>query len=399
MKIHEKFRPLWEDLESDYFIITGGRGSGKSFAVSDFLENLTFEKGHKILFTRYTMASAHLSIIPEFREKIELEEHDNNFKINKTDIRNFNGSMIMFRGIMTTNGNQTARLKSIQGLTTFVLDEAEELVDERTFDTIDESVREKSAKNRAMIIMNPATKEHWVFKRFFEAAGVPHDFNGVKNGVRYIFTSYLDNKDNLSQKFLDRAEQVQFGNPTKFGHIYMGDWAERAEGVIYTNWKIEPFDESLPYGHGLDFGFSMSPDALVKCAIDEKRKRIYLKQGIHQPGLSTGDLAAKLKKETEPGDIIYADSAEPRLITELMNLGFRIRAVVKSGKSVTNGIKIMQNYQLCIDPDSLDLMKELNYYRWKEKGEIPVDEWNHLLDAARYYVMSIKSGRKRTKMV
>ena len=398
MRLHEKFRPLWEDTTSNYFVITGGRGSGKSFAVADFLENLTFEKGHKILFTRYTMASAHLSIIPEFQEKIELEGHEENFRINKTDIRNFNDSKIMFRGIMTSSGNQTARLKSIQGLTTFVLDEAEELVHEKTFDTIDESVREKSAKNRSIVIMNPATKEHGVYKRFFEGAGVPPDFNGTKNGVRYIFTSYLDNLENLSDKFLERAGQDKVENEDKYNRIYFGKWEDRAEGVIFTNWRVGNFDESLPAGLGLDFGFSSSPDALIRVAVDNKRKRIFLKQLIYESGLSTGELVDRMNKRTFPGEIIYADSAEPRLISELASRNFRIRPVTKYAGSVTDGIKILQDYSLIVEPNSLDLMKELNYYQWKEKGEIPVDEWNHLIDATRYYAMSQISNRRRTKL-
>lgn len=394
--LNDLFRPLWEDLDSDYFILTGGRGSAKSYDVAAFLEILTFEKGHVILFTRYTMTSAHLSIIPEFVEKVELLEHEQNFKINKTDIRNLNGSKILFRGIMTSNGNQTARLKSITGLTTFVLDEAEELTDERTFDIIDDSIREKAAKNRAIIIMNPATKEHWVYKRFFEATGVPYDFNGVKGNVRYIHTTYLDNIENLSRKFIDRAAAVKEQDEEKHDHVYMGKWADRAEGVIFTNWKSQTFDDSLPSGYGLDFGFT-HPDALVKVAIDEKRKRIYLKQMLHENGLSTSDLTEKLGKRILGREVIYADSAEPRLISELSKK-FNIRAVHKYAGSVRDGIKIMQSYLICVDPNSLDLMKELNYYRWKEKGEIPVDEWNHLLDGGRYYVMSqLSGGRARTK--
>ena len=397
MKLNEKFRPLWDDDTSDYFVITGGRGSGKSFGVSDFLENLMFEKGHKALFTRYTMASAHLSIIPEFNEKIELEGHAENFKVNKASIRNHNGSTIMFRGIMTTNGNQTARLKGITGLSEFILDEAEELVDERTFDTIDESVRQKGVRNRSIIIMNPSTKLHWVYKRFFEAAGVPEDFNGVKDGVRYIHTSYLDNLENLSDKFINRAARVKEQNYEKWRHIYMGDWAERAEGVIYTNWKLQSFRDDLVFGYGLDFGFAVHPDALVQVAIDKKRERIYLKQHIYETGLNTNDLGDKIKKRISQNNIIYADNSEPRLISELKATGLRVRPAHKPPGSVSAGIKIMQDYLLCIDPDSLDLIKELNYYRWKEKGEIPIKEWDHLLDAARYYVMTQLTTRGKTK--
>ena len=123
--LNKKYRPLWT-TECPIIVVTGGRGSGKSFAVGDFIENLTFQKGHTILFTRFTMAAAHISVIPEFEEKIYLEGHEKNFLINKTDIENKQtGSSIIFRGLKTSSGNQTAALKSIQGVTTWVLDEAE----------------------------------------------------------------------------------------------------------------------------------------------------------------------------------------------------------------------------------------------------------------------------------
>jgi len=71
ININDKYVPLFKD-ESRYFVITGGRGSGKSFGATVFLLNLTYEAGHKVLFSRYTMISAHTSIIPEFIEKIDL---------------------------------------------------------------------------------------------------------------------------------------------------------------------------------------------------------------------------------------------------------------------------------------------------------------------------------------
>ena len=78
----------WNSLGNDtrYFVLTGGRGSGKSFEVGRFATLLSFEQGHKILFTRQTMTSAHLSIIPEFQEKIDLLELNNCFEIKKTEI-------------------------------------------------------------------------------------------------------------------------------------------------------------------------------------------------------------------------------------------------------------------------------------------------------------------------
>ena len=72
----EKHNNIWNLLgsKSRYFVVTGGRGSGKSFEVGRFITLLSFEQGHKILFTRQTMTSAHLSIIPEFKD-VEIGAH------------------------------------------------------------------------------------------------------------------------------------------------------------------------------------------------------------------------------------------------------------------------------------------------------------------------------------
>ena len=156
---------------SRFYIITGGRGSGKSFEVNRFITLMTsFVTGHKVLFTRKTMTSAHLSIIPEFQEKIELLKLQGHFNVNKTELKSIVNSEIIFKGLKTSSGDQTAALKSLQGISTWVLDEAEELTDEATFDKINLSIRAKGVQNRVILILNPTTIEHWIYKRFFEQA-------------------------------------------------------------------------------------------------------------------------------------------------------------------------------------------------------------------------------------
>ena len=81
---------------------------------------------------------------PEFQEKIELLNLEHDFEILKSEIKNKqSGSEILFKGLKTSSGDQTANLKSLQGVTTWILDEAEELVDEKTFDKINLSIRQK----------------------------------------------------------------------------------------------------------------------------------------------------------------------------------------------------------------------------------------------------------------
>ena len=224
-KLNSKYQAFGND--SRYFIVTGGRGSGKSFAANVFLLLLTYERGHKILFTRYTMVSAASSIIPEFIEKLEIMGVVEDFRITKDEITNIKtGSGILFKGIRTASGNQTAALKSLNGITTFVLDEAEELTNEDDFDKIDQSVRVKNKQNRCVLILNPTTKEHWIYNRFYENRNIPDGHNGIKNSITYIHTTYKDNVENLSISFLNQLQDIRRRRPEKYTHQILGGWLE-----------------------------------------------------------------------------------------------------------------------------------------------------------------------------
>jgi len=385
VQIHSKYNALGSN--SRYFIITGGRGSSKSFSITSFLVLLSQESGHVILFTRYTLVSASISIIPEFIEKIELLNMQNDFIITKDEIINIKtGSKIIFKGIKTSSGTQTANLKSLQGVTTWVLDEAEELTDEDTFDKIDLSIRHKIKQNRVILILNPATKEHFIYQRFFEGKGVAPGTNTTVKDTTYIHTTYLDNIQHLSESFLSQIEDIKLRRPERYQHQILGGWLDKAEGVIFTNWSIGTFTEHSPSVYGQDFGFSNDPTTLVQTSIDSSTKTIYLKLHLYKTGLTTSEIGT-INKDIAGNSLIIADSAEPRLITELRQKGLNIKQAVKGQGSVTHGITLLQDYELIIDSESVDLIKELNNYCWLEsKSKTPIDKHNHALDAIRYAV-------------
>ena len=379
--LNNKYNSLGNDTR--YFVITGGRGSGKSFAITTFLAFLTFEQGHKILFTRYTMISAANSIIPEFLEKLQLYDILDHFRITKDEILNIStGSSILFKGIRTSAGNQTAALKSISGITTWVLDEAEELIKEEDFDKIDQSVRSKSKPNRVIMVLNPATKEHWLYQRFFAAKGVNAGHNGWKDNVTYIHTTFKDNIDNLSESFLLQLEDIRRRRPDRYNHQILGGWLDKAEGVVFSNWKIGPFNDNADYIFGQDFGFSVDPTTLIKVAINKDRKLMWIKTMYAKPGLSTKEIG-ELNRRYAGEDLIICDNAEPRLISELQEY-CNLKPTIKRSGSILTGIALVQDYDLVIDADSVELIKELNNYVWHERNERPVDKWNHQLDALRY---------------
>lgn len=393
--LNNKYKPLFKN-DTRYFIITGGRGSSKSFGVGTFTNLLSFEQGHKILFTRQTMTSAHLSIIPEFQEKIDLMELNDAFEVNKTEIVNkISKSEIIFRGIKTSSGDQTANLKSLQGITTWILDEAEELTDEMQFDKINLSIRQKGKQNRVILILNPATKEHWIYKRFFEDRGIQEAFNGIKDDVTYIHTTYLDNINNLDESFLNEVKRIEQTNPQKYKHQILGGWLNKAEGVIFSNWRIDKFIETNLGCYGQDFGFSIDPTTLIQTSIDKANKKIYAKELIYKPNLTTTDIYNENVRYTNRNGLIIADSAEPRLIQELKNRGLNIKAVAKP--KIIDRIAIMQDYELIIDSESTNLIKELNNYVWHDKkSQTPIDDYNHALDALGYAVWNLIGKQQKT---
>ena len=399
LNLNPKYQSLFQTKDR-YVVITGGRGSGKSFAVTVFLALLTYEKDNRILFTRYTMTSASMSIIPEFVEKLNLMGVIENFEVTKYEIKNkVTGSSIYFSGIKTASGDQTAKLKSISGINTFVLDEAEELMEEDNFDKIDYSIRSKMSSNRVLLILNPTTKEHCVYQRFFQNRGIADGFNGSKDGVTYIHTTYLDNEEHLSESFMKQVEEMKVRRPQKYEHQIMGGWLQKAEGVVFEDWQIGQFNRDIPIScFGLDIGFARDESVLTEVAVDKLRKIIWVKEHFYKKGLVTSniyDLCLRYAGKR----LIVVDSSEPRLIAELNSRGLNCTATVKKKGSIVTGIALMQDYNINLDGENL--VKEFNNYVWDIRGVKPRDAYNHGVDAMRYAVeyLLLRSNPKGTYVI
>ncbi len=404
----ENYHPLYEDKEKFIILITGGRGSGKSFNASTFIERLTFEMTeaekivHQILYTRYTMVSAGMSIIPEMMEKIDLDGTTKYFKTTKTDIVNkMTKSRIMFRGIKTSSGNQTAKLKSIQGITTFVCDEAEEWTNEEEFDKIMLSIRKKGIQNRIIIIMNPCDSNHFIYQKYIEKTHKLVEIDGVQvqisthPNVLHIHTTYFDNLENLSPEFLKEVGDMKVNNPEKYAHVVIGQWADVAEGAVFKKWGIvkEFPRECKKVGIGQDFGFTNDPSAAVRCGIIDNR--LYVDELFYETDMLSSAIANRLKPFSMK---VFADSQDPRLIQEIKNRGVNIYPVDKFPGSIKAGIDKIKDMEFFVTERSYNLITELRQYVWdKDKDgnyiNEPVDEYNHLMDAIRYYVLGCLLGR------
>ena len=271
-------------------------------------------------------------------------------------------------------------------MNTFVLDEAEELMDEETFDKIDYSIRSKDARNRVLLILNPTTKEHWIYQRFFQNRGIPDGFNGTKDNVTYIHTTYKDNEDNLSKSFINQLQDMKVRRPDKFKHQILGGWLQRAEGVIFTDWQMGKFNGDIDSIYGLDFGFSRDESVLVEVGVDKVRKIIWLKEIFYKKGLVTSNIYDLCVRHAGK-KLIVADNSEPRLIAELNTRGLNLTPTIKKKGSILTGIALMQDYNINLEGENL--VKEFNNYAWGVKGLKPIDSFNHGIDAARYAIQYI----------
>jgi len=151
------------------------------------------------------MASAEASIIPEFKIVAERIGMASLFDFTRNRAVNLHtGSFIHFSGIKTSEGSQTAKLKSLAGITTLVVEEGEDFGDEKAFDGIDDSIRASHVQNRVIWIQNPTTKEHFIYRRFILGSSrvvSRHGYNITMSAhpdVEHIHSTY-----HIAEKHLD----------------------------------------------------------------------------------------------------------------------------------------------------------------------------------------------------
>ena len=235
----------------------------------------------------------------------------------------------------------------------------------------------------------------------------------MRDDAIVITSTFRDNYDNLTEgqiedfkeakrKALEEEARGICGYWSNWWSVYGEGKEGQIEGAIYTDWTTGEFDNSLPFIYGLDFG-SRDPDAMVQVAVDKKEMKIYVKQLIYKSGNSTDNLNNLIQQVYKPSKMIVADSAGTRTIEDLKSKGLNIKAVKKGAGSLVDGIRLLQSYQIIIDPNSIDLINEISSYIWLEKkGEVPIDKDNHLLDALRYAVTTLiepNTTRKYSRII
>jgi phage terminase large subunit len=206
----------------------------------------------------------------------------------------------------------------------------------------------------------------------------------------FIILTYLDNEglsENIVKSIEMRRNNKQWWQVNGLGQL------GEVEGKIYKDWQIIdeiPFEARLR-SFGLDFGYTNDPTAIV--AIYDYNGGFILDEIIYQNGLVNKQIADMILPQNPP--LVIADSAEPKSIDEIKSYGINILPATKGQGSVLQGIQYVQAQKISITKRSVNLIKEYRNYMWQTdtSGKIinvPMDIWNHALDAVRYALSSLE---------
>lgn len=346
------------------------------------------------------MDSAKDSVIPEFKDKMDRLGVAGHFYEWRTSVQNLGTkAKVLFRGLRQSSKNQVAKMKSLFGIKIWVLDEAQELVDEALFDTIDNSIRDANTQNEVWLVLNPTDIGHWIYRRFFVENGVEIGFNGIKNGVEYIHTTYLDNLKNLDEGFVEKAERMKERNREKYDNIYLGHWLIRKEGLIYPRWeeiRPEQYPAHLEQWYGNDWGYGGDANALIRMCYDALTQTIYLWE-VCCTQLIVTDVAKMLKADAEkigyePADcVVYCDPARPDNIAELRRRD--ISAIKAINRDKAGRISYLQGFKVKYVGEHI--RTEVLSYSWQPHPQDterftdkPQDGNDHCMDAISYGVVT-----------
>jgi phage terminase large subunit len=192
-------------------------------------------------------------------------------------------------------------------------------------------------------------------------------------------------------------------NPYKYKVYALGKFASLGMGV-YNNFFEREFDEydlrkqGIKCYFGVDFGYTNDPSALWCGLIDLTSKTIYVFDEMYKEGMSNEAIEKEVTQMGYRKERIRADSAEPKSIDRLRELGLsNIKAARKGKDSVNNGIDFIQDFKILIHPRCVNFITEISNYTWDvdkfgKKLNIPIDDFNHLMDAMRYALEDFIKG-------
>ncbi len=407
MAVVKEVNPHFEDFifNWDYktYLTVGGYGSSKSYHVALKILLKCIEEKRKVLVIREvfeTIRDSTYALSEELIADLELEGIVKP-KVSPMRIDFPNGSQIIFKGM-----DKPWKLKSIHNVTIIWIEEASELKYEGYKELLGRA-RHPSLSIHFLLSTNPVGEDNWVYRHFFKdelkEIFVLDDEELyekrviVKNGV-YYHHSIADDNLFLPQSYIDQLEELKVYDPDLYRIARRGRFGVNGKRVLpqfevkdheYVMSKVGDIPKRY-LRNGMDFGFVVSYNALLKLAIDHENKWLYIYKEYYKNDMTDDKTAKDLEDVVDKDELIIADSAEPKSITYYNQQGFKMIGATKGPGSRLQNTKKVKRFKkiICSDKckNTIRELKNLTYAVDKQ-GNIIEDEFNidpHTFEAIWY---------------
>lgn len=408
-QVNEHFREFLGNWDYKFYFLFGGYGSSKSYHIAFKIILKCLKEKRKVLVVREvyeTIRESCFSLFEEIGEELGLTQNDPGgpvmrFVQSPMKIRFRNGSQIIFKGM-----DKPAKLKSINGVTIIWIEEASELKYAGYKELLGRA-RHPTQSIHFLLSENPVDKSNWTYKHFFR-----DDENDrlilddediykkriIKIGDTYYHHSTVDDNHFLPQSYIDQLEDIKNYDPDLYRIARLGHFGVNGTRVLPQFIVAESHEEvmakvnSIPERfkfNGMDFGFETSYNALVRMAVDDKEKILYLYWEYYKNHMTDDRTAEELISLEMDKIPISADCAEPKAIRFYQQSGFRMRKCKKLTR-LENTRKIKRFKKIVCSPLLKNCIKELEkltYLEDPKTGDLIFDEFNidpHTLSAIWY---------------
>ena len=350
----------------------GGTRSGKTYSICQALIGWCVENknaGWVITIIRKTMPSLKASVMRDFFQILENEGWYSQANHNKSSSQyNLFGNMIEFVSI-----DQPARIRGRKRHIAF-LNECNEL----TFEDFTQTILRTS---EIMIMdFNPSDVFSWIYDKVM-----------TRKDASFFKSTYLDNPF-LDENTIKEIEYLKLTDANYWRIYGLGERGLNIAAIFPHYNQVDDIPERAKFvSFGLDWGFTNDATALI--SVYKDGLDLYVQEHLYETGLTNNDLSRKMRDIGIERKEIIADSAEPKSITELSRQGFLIKGAKKGPDSIRLGIDVMKRHRIYITNESINLIKEMQSYKWKtdrngNQINEPESGNDHAIDALRYVCLN-----------
>jgi phage terminase large subunit len=391
-EVNPHFEDFLFDWQHRYYFLVGGYGSSKSYHVGLKLILKLLEEKRTALVVREiydTLRDSTFALLSEIIVDLGLEGKVKPVS-SPMQIRFPNGSRIIFKGM-----DKPEKLKSIHNVSIVWVEECSE-VKYAGFKELIGRLRHPSLSLHMILSTNPVNTANWCYKHFFKDSKaktlVLDDEQLYRDriiviGNTYYHHSVADDNLFLPGSYIEQLDDMKVYDPDLHRIARRGRFGVNGRRVL-PQFEVWPHQDvmqaikrtpSLIDRVGMDFGFEESFNALVRLSIDHNEKILYIHWEYYKNKMTDDRTAEEIKEFKDSGELIRADSAEPKTIAYFKQKGFRIKGAKKFPGSRLQNTKKVKRFKkiICSDacPNAMDELKDLTYAVDKA-GDIIEDEFS-----------------------